>query len=262
MRRFSLSDADVQRAISLFTEASRPTSRSRTRSRRSATRRLAGRPARLFVQIQLEAALQAGGITAPARAVFARHVQHARHLRHRICRPRGHAAHARRGGRRRVAAARPAADRLADAARCGVRPEAAMRCDAGLPAADEQNHPDKLVANGLPGSRWSRPRTSARRQSSRRTKFIRKHRGMSSPRPCYSGHSPLEQGHAVPWIAPDTLRRLRTPGRGGARRARSRRGYRSISTSWTTTTSPNLTIGHWCARRCARQASRRRSTCT
>ena len=52
------------------------------------------------------------------------------------------------------AAARPAADRLADACQVlGVRPEAS---DADVTLAYRrlmsQNHPDKLVANGLPQS--------------------------------------------------------------------------------------------------------------
>jgi len=73
MRRFSLGEADVRRAIDLFTEGKdRDFPLEDVLSEfRSAS---AGREdlRRLFVQIQLEAALQAGELSPPARAVFAR----------------------------------------------------------------------------------------------------------------------------------------------------------------------------------------------
>jgi DnaJ like chaperone protein len=179
MRRFSLSDADVQRAINLFTEGKSPdfALEDTLEAFRDAS---AGRAdlRRLFVQIQLEAALQAGGITAPARAVFAR-----------MCSTLGISAiefaaleamlRMRGAAGATGAAARPAADRLADACQVlGVRPEAS---DADVTLAYRrlmsQNHPDKLVANGLPQSMVEAAHERTR-QILEAYEVIRKHRGM------------------------------------------------------------------------------------
>jgi len=179
MRRFSLSDADVQRAINLFTEGKSPdfALEDTLEAFRDAS---AGRAdlRRLFVQIQLEAALQAGGITAPARAVFAR-----------MCSTLGISAiefaaleamlRMRGAAGATGAAARPAADRLADACQVlGVRPDAS---DADVTLAYRrlmsQNHPDKLVANGLPLSMVEAAHERTR-QILEAYEVIRKHRGM------------------------------------------------------------------------------------
>jgi DnaJ like chaperone protein len=179
MRRFSLSDADVQRAINLFTEGKSPDFEleDTLEAFRDAS---AGRAdlRRLFVQIQLEAALQAGGITSPARAVFAR-----------MCSTLGISAiefaaleamlRMRGAAGATGAAARPAADRLADACQVlGVRPDAS---DADVTLAYRrlmsQNHPDKLVANGLPLSMVEAAHERTR-QILEAYEVIRKHRGM------------------------------------------------------------------------------------
>jgi len=179
MRRFSLSDADVQRAIGLFTEGKSPdfALEDTLEAFRGAS---SGRAdlRRLFVQIQLEAALQAGGITSAARAVFAR-----------MCSTLGISAiefaaleamlRMRGAAGATGAAARPGADRLADACQAlGVRPEAS---DADVTLAYRrlmsQNHPDKLVANGLPQSMIEAAHERTR-QILEAYEVIRKHRGM------------------------------------------------------------------------------------
>jgi DnaJ like chaperone protein len=180
MRRFSLGEADVRRAIELFNEGKAPDFplEDVLDELQAAS---VGREdlRRLFVQIQLEAALQAGGLSAPARAVFAR-----------ICSALGISAmefaaleamlrmHAGRPGGG-ASAERPAADRLADAYQAlGVRPDAA---DAELTLAYRrlmsQNHPDKLVANGLPQSMIEAAHERTR-QILEAYEIIRKHRGM------------------------------------------------------------------------------------
>jgi DnaJ like chaperone protein len=73
MRRFSLGEAEVQRAIELYTEgkaAGFPVEDALAGLRA----RSAGREdlRRLFVQIQLEAALRGGGLSPPVRAAFTR----------------------------------------------------------------------------------------------------------------------------------------------------------------------------------------------
>jgi DnaJ like chaperone protein len=180
MRRFSLSEADVRRAIDLFTEGKAPDFplESVLGELRAAS---VGREdlRRLFVQIQLEAALQAGGLSAPARSVFGR-----------ICNALGISAmefaaleamlrmHAGRPGGG-AGAERPAADRLADAYQAlGVRPDTS---DADVTLAYRrlmsQNHPDKLVANGLPQSMVEAAHERTR-QILEAYEVIRKHRGM------------------------------------------------------------------------------------
>ena len=178
MRRFSLSDADVRRAIDLFNQgksADFPLEDTLGEFRAASAGREDLR--RLFVQIQLEAALQAGGPTPPARAIFAR-----------TCSALGISAlefaaleatlrmrsQAGAGGQ-----ARPAADQLADAYQVlGVR---AAATDAEVTRAYRrlmsQNHPDKLVANGLPQSMVEAAHERTR-QILEAYEVIRKHRGI------------------------------------------------------------------------------------
>jgi DnaJ like chaperone protein len=180
MRRFSLGEADVHRAIDLFTagkSADFPLEDVLDELRAASIGREDLR--RLFVQIQLEAALQAGGLSAPARAVFGR-----------LCNALGISAmefaaleamlrmHAGRPGGG-ASPERPAADRLADAYQAlGVRPEVP---DADVTLAYRrlmsQNHPDKLVANGLPQSMIEAAHERTR-QILEAYEVIRKHRGM------------------------------------------------------------------------------------
>ena len=163
MRRFSLAEADRQRAIECFTAgklADFPLEATLER-----LRRLAGNQpdlCRLFVQIQLEASIQGNGLGERPRAVF-----------QRICRSLGVSQlefaaleamlrmHA--GGYGQGASGRSsqgtgfgssANARLADAYEAlGVTTSAA---DAEVTRAFRrlmsQNHPDKLVAQGLPES--------------------------------------------------------------------------------------------------------------
>lgn len=162
MQRFSLSEADRRRAIELFTEgknAEFPLEGTLERLRWLA----GGRPAlgRLFVQIQLEAALRGDGLGERQRAVFVR-----------VCRAlgvstlefaaleamlrmhRGAYQGAGSGGRSSSGAGAGTASRLADAYEAlGVQ---AAATDAEVTRAFRklmsQNHPDKLVAQGLPES--------------------------------------------------------------------------------------------------------------
>ena len=177
MRRFSLSEADVRRAIDLYTDGKRadfPLDEV-LGGLRAAT---AGRDdlCRLFVQIQLEAALQGGGLNPASRAVFAR-----------MCSTLGISAiefaaleaMLRMRGPAGAGPARPQADRLADAYQVlGVRPDSA---DADVTLAYRrlvsQSHPDKLVANGLPESMIEAAHERTRRILEA-YEIIRKHRGM------------------------------------------------------------------------------------
>jgi DnaJ like chaperone protein len=178
MRRFSLGEGEVQRAIDLYTEgkaASFPVDQALDGLRA----RTVGREdlRRLFVQIQLEAALRGGGLSPPARAVFAR-ICSALEITaiefaalEAMLRLRGFAAAA--------GATRTDADRLADA--CQVLGVGPGTSDAEVTLAYRrlmsQNHPDKLVANGLPQSM-----VEAAHERTRRIleayEIIRKHRGM------------------------------------------------------------------------------------
>ncbi|MGI9246963.1 MAG: co-chaperone DjlA [Steroidobacteraceae bacterium] len=165
MRRFALSEADRARAAELFTAGKNPAFPLEATLDR--LRRLAGGEsglARLFVQIQLEAALHGNGLADRPRAVFAR-----------ICRSLGvsplelasleamlrmhRGAYGGAGGARPGAGAgsragRPPQDRLADA--YDVIGVPATATDAEVTRAFRrlmsQNHPDKLVAQGLPES--------------------------------------------------------------------------------------------------------------
>jgi DnaJ like chaperone protein len=155
MRRFSLGERERRLAMDLYTEGKRPDFpldavlrelRASAVGREDLTR--------LFVQIQLEAALQGDGLSPPARAVFARMcsalgisaIEFA--ALEAMLRMRG------RPGTGPGGSARSESDRLADAYQVlGVGPSAT---DAEVTKAYRrlvsQNHPDKLVANGLPES--------------------------------------------------------------------------------------------------------------
>jgi DnaJ like chaperone protein len=165
MRRFSLSETDRQRAIELFTEGKNsgfPLEETLERLRGLA----GGQPdlCRLFVQIQIEASLQGNGLADQPRAVFLR-----------VCRALGvsplefaaleamlrmhrgayggYGPGARSSTGTGYGRAAPAA-RLADAYE--VLGVAATAGDAEVRKAFRklmsQNHPDKLVAQGLPES--------------------------------------------------------------------------------------------------------------
>ncbi|HWJ06999.1 MAG TPA: co-chaperone DjlA [Steroidobacteraceae bacterium] len=168
MRRFSLSESDRRRAIELFTagkNADFPLEGTLER-----LRWLTGdQPdlCRLFVQIQLEAALHGNGLGDRPRTVFVR-----------ICRTLGISplefasleamlrmhrgayggygpgARAGAGGNGRAAGGPPPSAKLADAYE--VLGVAATAKDAEVTRAFRklmsQNHPDKLVAQGLPES--------------------------------------------------------------------------------------------------------------
>lgn len=178
MRRFALREAEVQRAIELFTEGKSPEFPVKN-TLAGLRARSAGREdlRRLFVQIQLEAALRGGGLSPPARAVLAR-ICNALDVTaiefaalEAMLRMRGFAATA--------GAARSEADRLADAYQViGVTPAAS---DADVTLAYRrlvsQNHPDKLVANGLPQSMVEAAHERTRRIL-QAYEIIRKYRGM------------------------------------------------------------------------------------
>ena len=162
MRRFALGDDERQRAIELFTSGKRPDFPLEATLERL-YRLAGGQPdlRRLFVQIQLEAALQGNGLSARPRVVFARIC---RTLRisplefaslEAMLRMHASATGSRQsaGGAAASAAARSAA-RLKDAYEVlGVAPGTA---DPDVTRAFRrlmsQNHPDKLVAQGLPES--------------------------------------------------------------------------------------------------------------
>ncbi len=155
MRRFSLGEDDVRRAIDFFTDGKQadfPLESELAGLRASLGSR--GDLRRLFVQIQLEASMLGGGLNPPARAVFAR-----------MCAALGISAaefaaleamlrmhaHARGSGPEQ---ARSAPSRLADAYQVlGVQTNASDReVKLAYRRLMSQNHPDKLVANGLPES--------------------------------------------------------------------------------------------------------------
>jgi DnaJ like chaperone protein len=155
MRRFSLGPEDVRRAIDFFTEGKQadfPLESALAGLRASLGGR--GDLRRLFVQIQLEASMLGGGLNPPARAVFSR-----------MCAALGISAaefaaleamlrmhaHGRGSGPEQ---ARSAPSRLADAYQAlGVGANASDReVKLAYRRLMSQNHPDKLVANGLPES--------------------------------------------------------------------------------------------------------------
>jgi DnaJ like chaperone protein len=177
MRRFSLGEADVQRAIGYYTEGKAAgfpledvlgTFRTATSGREDLRR--------LFVQIQLEAALQGSGLSARSRAVLGR-----------VCSALGIPAiefaaleaMLRMRGSATAGDERGAAAELADAYQAlGVAPGAT---DAEVTLAYRrlmsQNHPDKLVANGLPPSMIEAAHERTRRLIAA-YELVRKHRGM------------------------------------------------------------------------------------
>jgi DnaJ like chaperone protein len=155
MRRFSLGENDVRRAIECFTEGKRtdfPLESVLAELRSSMAGR--GDLRRLFVQIQLEASMLGGGLNPPARAVFAR-----------VCDALGISAaeFAALEAMLRMQASgrspgpepsRGAPSRLADAYQVlAVRSDASDReVKLAYRRLMSRNHPDKLVANGLPES--------------------------------------------------------------------------------------------------------------
>jgi len=187
MRRFSLNESQVRMAIELFTEGKRadfPLDAT-IRSLHDLTR---GRPdlRRMFVQIQLEAALYGGGLVPAARAVLARMSEllgvSPLEFASLEAMLRMHGARSGTGqddGRAGDGRGSTAPDRLSDAyAVLGVRASAS---DAEVTKAYRrlvsQNHPDKLVANGLPESM-----VAAAHERTRRVleayELIKSHRGI------------------------------------------------------------------------------------
>ena len=180
MKRFSLSEADVRRAIAFFTDGKRPDFP--LRETLEELRNLIGRRAdlrRMFLQIQLEAALQGDGLTPGSRPMF-----------HEICQAIGVSAlefaSLEAMLRMRAQAGRPdmqspgaMASRVADAYRVlGVQPTAS---DAELTRAYRRlvsrNHPDKLVANGLPESMVAAAHERTK-QVLAAYELLKRHRGM------------------------------------------------------------------------------------
>ena len=189
MRHYRLGPDEVQLAIGLFTDGKRadfPLDETLA-GLRAAT---GGRDdlARVFVQIQLEASMLGGGLNPASRGVF-----------ERVCAGLGvtarefaaieamlrmqYAARAAAGGGAGGPGARPqaasSASRLDDAyAVLGVSPEASDReVKRAYRRLMSQNHPDKLVANGLPQSMIEAAHERTR-QILEAYEVIRKHRGM------------------------------------------------------------------------------------
>lgn len=164
MSRFSLNEADRRRAIDLFTDGKRPDFPLENALRR--LRALAnGQPelCRMFVQIQLEASLQGNGLNPAARTVMNRIcgvlgvsalelASLEAMLRMRGYRPAGGASSGSSYGTN--GSARPQTSPLDDAYE--VLGVSAKDSDADVTMAYRrlmsQNHPDKLVAQGLPES--------------------------------------------------------------------------------------------------------------
>jgi DnaJ like chaperone protein len=167
MRRFSLSESDRRRAIELFTIGKSPDFPLEGTLER--LRWLTGGQSdlcRLFVQIQLEAALQGNGLGDRSRPVFLRMCRtlgvsplefaslEAMLRMHRGAYG-GQGPGARAGaGNGRAAGASAASAKLADAYEVlGVPASAADReVTRAFRKLMSQNHPDKLVAQGLPES--------------------------------------------------------------------------------------------------------------
>jgi DnaJ like chaperone protein len=181
MRRFSLGEADVRRAIAYFTDGKRLDFA--LRETLEELRRLIGRRGdlrRMFLQIQLEAALKGNGLTAAARPVF-----------HEMCQALGVSAleftsleamlrmRAQTGAGAEAQAPGAAAARIIDAYRVlGVQQSAS---DAELTRAYRRlvsrNHPDKLVANGLPESMVAAAHERTK-QVLAAYELLKRHRGM------------------------------------------------------------------------------------
>jgi len=172
MRRFSLGEAEVQRAIDCFTQGKSPDYPLEEVLAACGGERRARGLRRLFVQIQLEAALRGGGLGAPRARVRA-HVQRARHHGDRVrALERCCACGALRRGRCHPQRRR----RLADAYQVlGWSP--ARRCggDARLPPLVSQNHPTSWSPTGCAvHGRAAHERT---RRILEAYEIIRKHRG-------------------------------------------------------------------------------------
>jgi len=181
MRRFSLGEADVRRAIAYFTDGKRPDFA--LHETLEELRRLIGRRGdlrRMFLQIQLEAALKGSGLTAAARPVF-----------HEMCQALGVSAleftsleamlrmRAQAGAGAEAQSPGAAAARIIDAYRVlGVQQSAS---DAELTRAYRRlvsrNHPDKLVANGLPESMVAAAHERTK-QVLAAYELLKRHRGM------------------------------------------------------------------------------------
>lgn len=154
MSELRLGEREVQLAIELFTDGKRrdfPLEQTLTRLRRMCR----NRPdlCRMFVQIQLQAALWGGSLNTPGREVLAR-----------VCSVLGVSAfeviqmeallRMQQAARQAGPSAAPRSDRIAEAYEVlGVKPTAS---DAEITKAYRrlmsQNHPDKLHAKGLPES--------------------------------------------------------------------------------------------------------------
>ena len=181
MRRFSLGEADVRRAIAFFTEGKRtefPLQETLEDLRRLIGRR--GDLRRMFMQIQLEAALQGNALNPTSRPLF-----------HQICQALGVSAlefasleamlrmRAQAGAAQGAQSAGNAAGRIADAYRVlGVE---ATATNAELTRAYRRlvsrNHPDKLVANGLPESMVAAAHERTK-QVLAAYELLKRHRGM------------------------------------------------------------------------------------
>jgi DnaJ like chaperone protein len=181
MRRFSLGEADVRRAIAFFTEGKRPDFA--LGETLEELRRLSGRRAdlrRMFLHIQLEAALQGNGLSPAVRPVF-----------HEMCQALGISAlefasleamlrmRASAGVGADAQSTSAAAVRIIDAYRVlGVEQSAS---DAELTRAYRRlvsrNHPDKLVANGLPESMVAAAHERTK-QVLAAYELLKRHRGM------------------------------------------------------------------------------------
>ena len=181
MRRFSLGEADVRRAITYFTEGKRADFP--LRETLEELRSLIGRRSdlrRMFLQIQLEAALQGNGLSPAARPVF-----------HEICQALGVSAlefasleamlrmRAQAGAGPEAQTPGVAAARIIDAHRVlGVEQSAS---DAEITRAYRRlvsrNHPDKLVANGLPETMVAAAHERTK-QVLAAYELLRRHRGM------------------------------------------------------------------------------------
>ena len=183
MRRFSLGEADVRRAIAYFTEGKRADFA--LRETLEELRGLIGRRGdlrRMFLQIQLEAALQGNGLNPAARPVF-----------HEICQALGvpplefasleamlrMRTNSGSGAGGNAQGPAGAVTQVADAYRVlGVQPQAS---DAELTRAYRRlvsrNHPDKLVANGLPESMVAAAHERTK-QVLAAYELLKRHRGM------------------------------------------------------------------------------------
>jgi len=181
MRRFSLGETDVRRAIDFFTEGKR--SDFPLRETLEELRRLSGRRGdlrRMFLQIQLEAALQGNGLTPAARPVFDEICDALGVSRFELASLEAMLRMRAQAGMGAGAASPGAvAQRVADAYRVlGVLPAAS---NAELIRAYRRlmsrNHPDKLVARGLPESMVAAAHERTK-QILAAYELLKRHRGM------------------------------------------------------------------------------------